>query len=261
MGVAFLANPVHRGPAHLCWSSMMTTELALLPGWLDPSNLISSLGSWAVVGVLLIIFAECGILVGFFLPGDTLLFLAGLLVASRGIDINIWLFIGLLAVAAFVGNVVGYWIGYKVGPAVFSRPDAKLLKKEHIDRSAAFFEKYGKITVVLARFVPIVRTVATVMAGASRMDRKLYLTYSAIGGLLWVATVTLAGYFLGGIPFIAENVDLIFVAAVAVVVLGLVVPAVMHTVQKRKKGITPAESDDAVDNAAEGIVERDAKTV
>ena len=82
------------------------------------------------------------------------------------------MFVGLFALAAFVGNVVGYWIGYKVGPAVFSRPDAKLLKKEHIDRSAAFFEKYGKITVVLARFVPIVRTVATVMAGASRMDRK-----------------------------------------------------------------------------------------
>lgn len=235
--------------------TMMTTQLALLPGWLDPSNLISSLGSWAVVGVLLIIFAECGILVGFFLPGDTLLFLAGLLVAQEagGIDINIWLFVALLAIAAFAGNVVGYWIGYKVGPAVFSRPDAKLLKKEHIERSAAFFEKYGKITVVLARFVPIVRTVATVMAGASRMDRKVYLTYSAIGGVLWVGVVTLAGYFLGQITFIRENVDLIFVAAVAVVVAGLVVPAVMHMVQRRKKGLTPAESDNAVDDAAQGI--------
>jgi membrane-associated protein len=243
---------------------MMTTELALLPGWLDPSNLISSLGSWAVVGVLLIIFAECGILIGFFLPGDTLLFLAGLLVAqgaAGGIDINIWLFVALLALAAFIGNVVGYWIGFKVGPAVFSRPDAKFLKKEHIDRSAAFFEKYGKITVVLARFVPIVRTVATVMAGASKMDRRVYLSYSAIGGVIWVGTVTLAGYFLGQIAFIRENVDLIFVAAVAVIVLGLVVPAAMHLLQKRKKGITAAESDAAVDDAAEGIAESDAKTV
>ncbi len=241
----------------------MTTELALLPGWLDPSNLISSLGSWAVVGVLLIIFAECGILIGFFLPGDTLLFLAGLLVAqgASGIDINIWLFVALLALAAFIGNVVGYWIGFKVGPAVFSRPDARFLRKEHIDRSAAFFEKYGKITVVLARFVPIVRTVATVMAGASKMDRKIYLTYSAIGGVIWVGTVTLAGYFLGQIAFIRENVDLIFVAAVAVVVLGLTVPAVMHLLQRHKKGITPAESDAAVDEAADGIAESDPKTV
>ena len=241
---------------------MMTSQLALLPGWLDPSTLISSLGSWAVVGVLLIIFAECGILIGFFLPGDTLLFLAGLLVAqdAGGIDINIWLFVALLAVAAFVGNVVGYWIGYKVGPAVFSRPDAKFLKKEHIDRSAAFFEKYGKITVVLARFVPIVRTVATVMAGASRMDRKVYLTYSAIGGVIWVGVVTLAGYFLGQIQFIRDNVDLIFLAAVGVVVLGLVIPAVMHVIQRRR-GITPAESDAAVEDAAEGIAENDAKTV
>ena len=241
---------------------MMTTELALLPGWLDPSNLISSLGSWAVVGILLIIFAECGILIGFFLPGDTLLFLAGLLVAqgATGIDINIWLFVALLAVAAFIGNVVGYWIGYKVGPAVFSRPDAKFLKKEHIDRSAAFFEKYGKITVVLARFVPVVRTVATVMAGASRMDRKIYLTYSALGGVIWVGTVTLAGYFLGQIAFIRDNVDLIFVAAVGVVVAGLVVPAIMHLVQRRRKGISAAESDEAVETAAEGIADSDATT-
>ena len=101
---------------------------------------------------------------------------------------------------------------------MFSRPDAKFLKKEHIDRSAAFFAKYGKITIVLARFVPVVRTVATVMAGASRMDRKIYLPYSAIGGVIWVGAVTLAGYFLGQIEFIKDNVDLIFLAAVAVVV-------------------------------------------
>ncbi len=242
---------------------MTTTAHALLPGWLDPSVLIPSMGSWAVAGILLIIFAECGLLIGFFLPGDTLLFLAGLLVAqgATGIDINIWLFIALLAGAAFIGNVVGYWIGYKVGPAVFSRPDAKFLKKEHIDRSAAFFEKYGKITVVLARFVPIVRTVATVMAGASKMDRRIYLTYSALGGVLWVGVVTLAGYFLGRIDFIRNNIDLIALAAVGVVVAGLVIPAVMHLVQRRSKGITAAQSDDAVDSAADGITESDAKTV
>jgi membrane-associated protein len=261
--VALLAIPLLDGPTHLGWSPMTISELALLPGWLDPSVLIPSLGSWAVTGILLIIFAECGLLIGFFLPGDTLLFLAGLLVAqgASGIDINIWLFVLLLSISAFVGNVVGYWIGYKAGPPVFSRPNAKFLKKEHIERSAAFFEKYGKITVVLARFVPIMRTVATVMAGASKMDRKIYLTYSAVGGVLWVGVVTLAGYFLGQIAFIRDNVDLIFLAAVGVVVLGLVVPAVMHLVQRRRKGITAAESDAAVDDAADGIAESDAKTI
>ena len=223
-------------------STMNSLNLALLPGWLDPANIIQGLGSWAVVGILLIIFAECGILIGFFLPGDTLLFLAGLLVSTAaaggsGIRINLVLFIVLLAIAAFVGNMVGYWIGYKVGPAVFSRPDAKLLKKEHIDRSAAFFAKYGKITVMLARFVPIVRTVATVMAGASRMDRRVYVIYSAVGGAVWVTVVTLAGYFLGQIPFVAKNVDLIFIAAVGVVVLGIAVPAIMHLLQRRRNSL------------------------
>ena len=151
---------------------MTTSYLALLPGWLDPSNLITAMGSWAVLGILLIIFCECGILLGFFLPGDTLLFISGLFVATGAMDINLWLFIGLLSLAAFVGNMVGYAIGYKIGPPVFNRPNAKLLKHEYIEKSEAFFAKYGKITVVLARFVPVVRTVATVMAGASRMNAR-----------------------------------------------------------------------------------------
>ena len=128
------------------------------------------MGPWAVLGIMLIIFAECGILLGFFLPGDTLLFVSGLFIASGAIDINLWLFIAIVSLAAFVGNMVGYAIGWKIGPPVFNRPNAKLLKHEYIEKSEAFFAKYGKITIVLARFVPVVRTVATVMAGASRMN-------------------------------------------------------------------------------------------
>ncbi|MBM9469563.1 DedA family protein [Nakamurella leprariae] len=214
----------------------MTADLALLPGWLSPETLISNLGSWAVLGILLIIFAECGILIGFFLPGDTLLFVAGLLVASGALDINLALFVGLLAVAAFVGNMVGYGIGYKVGPAVFKRSDAKFLKPEYIEKSSQFFARYGKITIVMARFVPIVRTVATVMAGASRMDVRIYTVFSAIGGIVWVGLVTVAGYFLGQIEFIRENVDAIVVLAVVVVVLASAVPAGVHWVQKRRAG-------------------------
>jgi membrane-associated protein len=222
----------------------VTTQLALLPGWLDPSNLIIAMGSWAVLGVMLIIFAECGILLGFFLPGDTLLFVSGLFIAAGALDINLWLFIALVSLAAFVGNMVGFAIGWKIGPPVFSRPNAKFLKHEYIEKSEAFFAKYGKITIVLARFVPVVRTVATVMAGASRMNPKIYTLYSAIGGVLWVTVVTLAGYFLGQIGFIRDNIDLIVVGAVIIVVLFSAVPAIAHLVQRRRKaGVT----DPAVD--------------
>lgn len=225
---------------------MTTTDLALLPGWLDPTNIISSLGSWAVVGIMLILFAECGLLIGFFLPGDTLLFIAGLSVAAKPplLEINLVLLIVLMIVAAFVGNMVGYGIGRKVGPAVFKRPDAKLLKPEYVEKSAHFFERYGKLTVVLARFVPVVRTVATVMAGVSRMDAKVYTLYSFIGGVLWCASVTVAGYFLGQIPFIRDNVDAIILIAIVAVVLATAAPALIHWLQRRRSrrtaGDTPA---------------------
>ena len=214
---------------------MTITDLALLPGWLSPETLINSMGSWAVLGVMLIIFAECGILLGFFLPGDTLLFVSGLFIATGTIDINLGLFIALVSLAAFVGNMVGFWIGWKIGPPVFSRPNAKFLKHEYIEKSEAFFAKYGKITIVLARFVPIVRTVATVMAGASRMNPKIYTLYSAIGGVVWVGSVTIAGYYLGQIQFVADNVDLIVVGAVVIVVLFSAVPALAHYFSRRKK--------------------------
>ncbi len=212
---------------------------SLLPGWLDPSHLIASMGPWAVLGILLIIFAECGLLIGFFLPGDTLLFVSGLMVASAaagkdGIHINLVLLIVLLAVAAFVGNMVGYWIGRTVGPMIFNRPQAKFLKHEHIERSEAFFARWGKVTIVLARFVPVVRTVATVMAGASKMPARIYALYSAIGGALWVTVVTLLGYFLGQIDFVARNVDLIFVLAVAAVVFASAAPALLHWLSRRR---------------------------
>ncbi len=227
----------------------MTTQLALLPGWLDPSNLINAMGTWAVLGIMLIIFAECGILLGFFLPGDTLLFVSGLLIASGAIDANLWVFVALVSLAAFVGNMVGFAIGWKIGPPVFSRPDAKFLKHEYIEKSEAFFAKYGKITIVLARFVPVVRTVATVMAGASRMNPRIYTLYSAIGGVLWVGSVTVAGYYLGQIDFIAENVDLIVLAAVVIVVLFSAVPAIAHWMHRRRSGPAGTAASGATETA------------
>lgn len=213
---------------------MIVTNLALLPGWLDPSTMINGMGSWAVLGIMLVLFAECGLLIGFFLPGDTLLFMAALFVSTKVLHINLILLIVLEIVAAFVGNMVGYGIGYKVGPAVFKRPDAKFLKPEHIERSSQFFDKYGKITVVLARFVPVVRTVATVMAGAAKMNAKVYTGYSLLGGALWVGVVSVAGFYLGKITFIQQHVDLLVVLAVVAVVLFSAGPAIYHWLNKRK---------------------------
>ncbi len=213
---------------------MIVTNLALLPGWLDPSTMINGMGSWAVLGIMLVLFAECGLLIGFFLPGDTLLFMAALFVSTKALHINLILLMLLEMVAAFVGNMVGYGIGYKVGPAVFKSRDAKFLKPEHIERSSKFFDRYGKITVVLARFVPVVRTVATVMAGAARMNVKIYTGYSLLGAVLWVALVSIAGFYLGKISFIQKHVDLLVVVAIVAVVLFSAGPAIYHWLNKRR---------------------------
>ncbi|MDQ6657346.1 MAG: DedA family protein [Actinomycetota bacterium] len=210
------------------------TNLALLPGWLDPSTMINGMGSGAVLGIMLVLFAECGLLIGFFLPGDTLLFMAALFVSTKALHINLILLMLLEMVAAFVGNMVGYGIGYKVGPAVFKSRDAKFLKPEHIERSSKFFDRYGKITVVLARFVPVVRTVATVMAGAARMNVKIYTGYSLLGAVLWVALVSIAGFYLGKISFIQKHVDLLVVVAIVAVVLFSAGPAIYHWLNKRR---------------------------
>jgi len=232
----------------------------LLANPISPDTLLS--GSTALLVLAIVLFAECGLLIGFFLPGDTLLFIAGLSLASaaaggQGIHINLVLFIGLLWAAAFIGNVVGYWIGYKIGPAVFSRPDAKFLKPEYIHKSEAFFAKYGKVTVVLARFVPVVRTVATVMAGASKMNAKIYTLYSAIGAVLWITSVTVAGFFLGQIAFIRDNLDLIVIAAVVIVICVSAFPAVAHWVVRRREsrqaaheGPPPAQQPNPIEQPA-----------
>ena len=167
----------------------MTPVLALLDA-LNPESILTWLGPLALIGVILIIFAECGLLIGFFLPGDSLLFITGLFVAQGFIQTPIWLVAILLAVAAVVGNATGYWIGYKVGPRLFNKPDSRFFRKEYVDKTHAFFERYGPRAVVLARFVPIVRTFITAMAGVARMDFRQYMIYSTIGGVIWGAGVT-----------------------------------------------------------------------
>lgn len=212
-----------------------TTTVALGPDWLDPLKIIESLGSFALVGILLIVFAECGLLAGFFFPGDSLLFVAGLLVASGTLDTPLWLLCLLVTLAAVLGNLVGYWIGRKAGPPIFERGDSRLFKQEYVDKTFAFFDKYGARAVVLARFVPIVRTFITVMAGVGKMDFRRYAIYSTIGGILWGTGVTVLGYFLGQVEFVADNIELI---AIGIVFLS-VLPIVFELLRERRRRRDP----------------------
>lgn len=203
----------------------------LLPEWLDPQVILTSLGDVAFWAVLGIIFAECGLLIGFFLPGDSLLFATGLFIASGAISINIWLASGLLVLAAFLGNLTGYWIGQKAGPALFRRPDSRFFKQEYVDHTHRFFEKYGARAIILARFTPVIRTFITAVAGVARMDFRKFALFSFIGAVIWGGVVTLAGYFLGTIPFVRENLELILLLVVVVSAL----PPVWEFIQHRRR--------------------------
>ena len=210
--------------------------VALGPEWLDPQTLLTSLGDIAFWVVLGIIFAECGLLIGFFLPGDSLLFITGLFIASGFITIPLWLACTLLFIAALAGNAAGYAIGYQVGPALFKREDSRLFKKAYVDKTHVFFDRYGGRAIVLARFVPIVRTFITAIAGVGRMDFKRFLGYSAIGALIWAVGVTIAGYFLGTIPFIKDHIDLILVLIVVLSVVPIAIEGLRHRKAQQRSG-------------------------
>ncbi|WP_143542041.1 MULTISPECIES: VTT domain-containing protein [unclassified Rhodococcus (in: high G+C Gram-positive bacteria)] len=224
-------------------SESVTTNLALLPGFLDPVNLLNSFGAWVLVGLLLVVFIESGLLFPL-LPGDSLLFTAGLIAASKSTDIEpfapIWLLLILIPIAAILGDQVGFLIGSKGGTALFKSNDARFFKKKYIDESHAFFEKHGPITIILARFVPIVRTFAPVVAGASKMKYSLFLTYNVVGGILWGAGVTMLGYLLGQIDFIREHVDIIFIVIVLVSVLPIVIEVGKRMIKARKTPLAEA---------------------
>ena len=204
----------------------------LLANPISPDNLLS--GSGALLVLSIVLFAECGLLIGFFLPGDTLLFAAGVSIATHTIDQSLASFLIVAPVAAFLGNVVGYAIGYRAGPVVFDRPNSRFFRPEYVDRSHAFFERFGSWAIIIGRFVPIVRTVATVMAGVGRMRFSLYLLYSAIGALLWTDGVLLLGHQLGKIKFVRDHKGWIDYLVVAVVVIGLI-PIAVHYWQGRRQ--------------------------
>ncbi|MGW0534290.1 DedA family protein [Streptomyces sp. NPDC003032] len=204
------------------------TTLALGPSWLDPDYLLNQFGLW---GLLVIVFAESGLLIGFFLPGDSLLFTTGLLITTHKLDTPLWLACVLICLAAILGDQAGYLFGKKVGPSLFNRPDSKLFKQENVVKAHEFFEKYGPKSLVLARFVPIVRTFTPIIAGVSGMRYRSFITFNIIGGVLWGAGVTLLGAWLGNIEFVHKNIEAILI----LIVLISVVPIAIEFLRARGK--------------------------
>jgi membrane-associated protein len=193
----------------------------------DPKHLIEAFGT---VGLFAIVFAESGLLFGFFLPGDSLLFTAGLL-ASQG-HLNFPVILVGCFVAAVVGDQVGYLIGQRSGPRMFNRPDSRIFKKEHVVRAQHFFDEHGSKTIVLARFVPIVRTFTPVLAGVGRMHYRTFVTFNVLGGLLWAAGVTTLGYVLGTT---VPSIDRYLLPAIAVIVLLSVLPVLIEVRRNRNR--------------------------
>ncbi|MFJ9826576.1 DedA family protein [Streptomyces sp. NPDC101160] len=224
--------------------------LALGPSWLDPDYLIQTFG---LIGVLVIVFAESGLLIGFFLPGDSLLFTTGLLVTTNKLDYPLWAVCALVVLAAVLGDQVGYLFGRKVGPSLFKRPDSKLFKQENVEKAHAFFEKHGPKSLILARFVPIVRTFTPIIAGVSRMNYRSFITFNVIGGLLWGAGVTLLGSALGKIEFVHKHIELILVAIVLISVIPVAIELLRARAQSKKNPDQNAHGDhDAPGTPARG---------
>lgn len=207
---------------------------ALIP-FLDPELIITSAGPWALAVVCLIVFAETGLLVGFLLPGDTLLVITGLLAFYPGIGFDIWWVCLAIGLAAFLGGEVGYLIGHKAGPKIFERKETGLFSIENVRRTNRFFERFGGLAVILARFVPIVRTFTPVAAGVGHMNYAKYSLYNLVGAVIWGVGLTFAGYLLGYVPvlgdLVREYIDVILIGAV----LLTVIPTAIHYWQASRK--------------------------
>ena len=185
-------------------------------------QLISQYGTWTHLILFLIVFCETGLVVTPFLPGDSLLFAAGTFAALGALDL--WMVVLLLILAAIAGDTVNYWIGAYIGPRAF-RGDIRFLRKEYLDRTHAFYEKHGGKTIILARFVPIIRTFAPFVAGVGAMSYPKFITYNVVGAVLWVGLFVLGGYFFGNISVVRENFTLVILAIIAISVLPIVIEA------------------------------------
>ena len=204
---------------------------AMIPG-IDLMDFIV----WAsIFGVAAIVFAESGLLIGFFLPGDSLLFTTGFLIHAGLLPVNIHLAVLVIFIAAVLGDSVGYTFGRKLGPRLFNKPNARLFKQEYIKRAQTFYEKHGGKAIIIARFVPIVRTFAPLVAGASKMDYRRFLTFNIVGGFLWAAGVTYIGYGLGSVFHnLGIEIDHVLLPIIALIILVSVLPPAIHIFKDKK---------------------------
>lgn len=198
-------------------------------------DLLEFIKWFSIVGVAAIIFAESGLLIGFFLPGDSLLFATGFLIHSGVLNFNIHLAVLIVFIAAVLGDSVGYTFGRKVGPHIFKRQDARLFKQEYVQRAQAFYEKHGGKTIIIARFIPIVRTFAPIVAGAGKMEYRRFITFNLIGAFLWAAGITYAGYLLGGLFHqLGIEIDSILLPLILVIIFISVLPPAIHIFKDKK---------------------------
>ena len=210
-----------------------------LAGILSPEGLFEALGKFATIGLFAIIFAESGLLIGFFLPGDSLLFIAGLIAAGNS-DLKVSLSLPVIlvgcALAAIIGDQVGYAFGKKVGPALFSRPDSKIFKQQYVRQADAFFDRHGSKAIVLARFVPVVRTFTPILAGVGKMHYRRFVVFNVAGGLLWTVGVIMLGYWFGNVAFVKNNIEIVLIG---IVVLSII-PAFIEFLRHRKESTPEA---------------------
>ncbi len=227
--------------------------VTLGPDWMDPAYLLEQYGEAFFWISLAIVFIECGLLFPI-LPGDSLLFAVGLFIATGQVDVNLGVAIVALFVAAFLGNVVGYEIGRAIGTPLYNR-DGRFIKKKYFDQTNAFFDKHGNKALVIGRFVPIVRTFITVVAGVGRMERRRFFEWSAVGALLWTASLTLLGYFLGkSFPGLQDKLEIAILLIIGVSVLPMVFEYLKH---RREANAIAHELGEAAEDIAESATHHD----
>jgi membrane-associated protein len=237
---------------HALAAALPAIAPALGPKWMDPTYLLQQYGEaffWIAVAI---VFIECGLLFPI-LPGDSLLFAVGLFIATGQVHVNLGVAIVILCAAAFLGNVVGYEIGRALGTPLYAR-DGKVLKKKYFDQTTDFFDRHGNKALVIGRFVPIVRTYITVVAGVSRMERRRFFTWSAVGAVLWAAGITLLGYVLGqAFPWLTDKLEIAILLVVAVSLVPVAFEFVKHRRQAKAMGAETVEAaGDIADHATGG---------